>query len=215
METPASWLTSGQQHPAAQRQHTWTPSSRVGPAEAYGEHYSEAAAMRPSPSVIASRTLGYGAQPWAMSERGAGEYSPAYGSRGYAAAPAYPAPVYTDPPDRARELYDDGYGGGGERVVGVDELAFGAPGLAEAMVHQEASLCEAAEQRLDEERQHCELLKSEIQRLQVQLMGGADSWKCPICRAAFPRAEKDLHGRDCLKQFVEYVQTGAPEAAGR
>ena len=37
--------------------------------------------------------------------------------------------------------------------LGVDGLAFGAPGLAEAMVHQEASARESAEQMLEEERE--------------------------------------------------------------
>ena len=98
--------------------------------------------------------------------------------------------------------------------VGVDGLAFGAPGLAEAMVHQEASARESAEQMLEEERARCELLQHEIQRLQAQLAGRDVSWKCPICCALLPRVEKDVHGRQCLTQFVEFVQSGSPRVAG-
>ena len=57
-------------------------------------------------------------------------------------------------------------------AVRVDDLAFGAPGLAEAMVHQEASARESLEQKLDEERARCELLQDEIQRRAEALSRG-------------------------------------------
>lgn len=202
---PESWLTpraaaSAPQHPAAVRQHTWTPQLSTegrGARAAHSARSKEAhAQQRAQPSYTASRSAGPALYdpPAAPSIR---PPLPRYGTE--------PASVHA----QARELYsgtDAQYRGG---PVGVDELAFGAPGLAEAMVHQEASARESAEQKLDEERERCELLQLEIQRLQAQLAGAPLDWKCPICTTYFPRAEKSEHGKRCLTQFVEFVQSGS------
>ena len=45
--------------------------------------------------------------------------------------------------------------------------------------------------------------------LQAQLAGAPLDWKCPICTTYFPRAEKSEHGKRCLTQFVEFVQSGS------
>ena len=202
MSTPPAWLTlhaeAAAQHPAARRQHART--QRFGHTPAYTASRSGGAALF---------------EPGATPRVHSASPGPVATMPTQADLEPHSATVYPAGPDlhgRAEahhlDRVDDRY------PIGVDELAFGAPGLAEAMVHQETSARESAEHKLDEERARCELLQHEIERLQAQLTGASLTWKCPICCAIFPRAEKDEHGKRCLTQFVEFVQSGSPATAG-
>ena len=201
MNTPPSWLTphaaAAAQHPAAHRQLRQTKPVGGGHMLAYTASRSSGALLHDDPYAAPTAH-------WVLPRADGVDGDPHFESM-YSEAPELPgrADAYQLNDVEARF------------PVGLDGLAFGAPGLAEAMVHQEASARESAEQMLEEERARCELLQHEIQRLQAQLTGRDVSWKCPICCAVFPRIEKDVHGRRCLTQFVEFVQSGSGVASGR
>lgn len=225
MSTPPAWLTPHAQtaaHPAAYRQHGAAQTRSTVARRAGGSGGNAPAAYTGSVlQRLGGGDGGGGHTPVYTASRstGAALYEP-YGApsdratltsaaAGMADGEPHFTSVYSTAPGARSGTYTHHLNDTDDRfAVRVDDLAFGAPGLAEAMVHQEASARESAEQKLDEERARCELLQHEIQRLQAQLTGGGVDWKCPICYAIFPRAEKDEHGKRCLTQFVEFVQSG-------
>eukprot|EP01043_Picozoa_sp_COSAG02_P068088 COSAG02_NODE_11179_length_1776_cov_1.519380_2_plen_227_part_00 len=226
MTTPPAWFTPYAQtaaHPAAYRQHgeqtrsTHTQQS-TQPTVGGGGHAAAAYTARTTqqsgeddthmPAYTASRSVG------------AALYESHEESTAGTAEHSGPHLMYSNSLDAlgGADMYAHHFTDtdtDNQAATHVDGLAFGAPDLAEAMVHQEASARESAEQKLDEERARCELLQHEIQRLQAQLTGSDMGWKCPICCTIFPRVEKGEHGKRCLTQFVEFVQSGSPGAGGR
>lgn len=222
MSTPPAWCTPYAQtaaHQAAYRQHgeqTRSTQRSTQPTAGGGSHAPAAYTAR-----MMQQSGGGGA---------GGDHRPAYTASRSAGAALYesydqptagtaehgePHLMYSNSSDAIGGAYAHHFTDTEDQFVRVDGLAFGAPGLAEAMVHQEASARESFEQKLFEERARCELLQHEIQRLQAQLTGSDMDWKCPICCATFPRVEKAEHGKRCLTQFVEFVQSGSTGAGGR